>query len=237
MSTKKHEAPAETDEKITSDTTPQPKEELIQEKKPKEKKSNSKRKWYWIIIILLVIVLAAVVASGIVHSQKKTSSVSQKKAAASTTQTTKEDVTTPGSPLTYSDFSFGGRTVKGYTNFIDLCEKEGGSHNYYFDEDSEACRKANRGIAFDDFFAWEDPEENPYAEFSDNKIFNQFGETESIDCNNNLPAFLSDYVTEYIYKYVYQYQRGKRTYTKTFYYGITPKGGADSLIGIEYTVS
>ena len=137
MSKKEHETPVDPEAKTT----------------PKEKKSASKRKWYWIIIIILVLVLIAVVAFGIVRMNGRKSSSKNSAGNAKTTTTvttTHVDVTDPGSPLTYSDFSFGGRTVKGYTNFIDLSEKEGGSHSYYFSDAGTYCKNANRGVDIGD---------------------------------------------------------------------------------------
>lgn len=137
MSKKEHETPVDPEAKTT----------------PKEKKSASKRKWYWIIIIILVLVLIAVVAFGIVRMNGRKSSSKNSAGNAKTTTTvttTHVDVTDPGSPLTYSDFSFGGRTVKGYKNFIDLCEKEGGSHSYYFSDAGTYCKNANRGVDIGD---------------------------------------------------------------------------------------
>ena len=149
---------------------------------------------------------------------------------------TKPDVTTPGSPLTYSDFSFSGRTVKGYTNFIDLCEKEGGSHNYYFNTESDECAKANRGINVNDGFAWE----GDVPANNGNKIFEQFGETEEINCGYyDVPQFVMDRnPPENLinYKYDYQFTKGNRTYHKTFYWIVTPQGGEYILNGIVYTV-
>ena len=93
------------------------------------------------------------VAFGIVRMNGRKSSSKNSAGNAKTTTTvttTHVDVTDPGSPLTYSDFSFGGRTVKGYKNFIDLCEKEGGSHSYYFSDAGTYCKNANRGVDIGD---------------------------------------------------------------------------------------
>lgn len=223
MSKKEHETPVDPEAKTT----------------PKEKKPASKRKWHWIVIIILVLVLIAVVAFGIVrmNGRKSSSKNSAGNAKATTTVTTTHvDITDPGSPLTYSDFSFGGRTVKGYKNFIDLCEKEGGSHNYYFNTVSDECAKANRGVNVNDGFAWagDVPANNG------NKIFEQFGETEEIDCGYyDVPQFVKDRnppESLINYKYDYQFTKGNRTYHKIFYWIVTPQGGEYILNGIVYTV-
>lgn len=211
----------------------------------KEKKSAVWWKKYLVIIIVLVVALAAVAAVGIVHNQKgKTakSTAGQKAAVSTTEMTTKPDVTTPGSPLTYSDFSFGGRTVKEYTNFIDLCEKEGGSHNYYFDSASEACKKANRGINVDDTIAYVDGADNYWSNGMDNNtIFDQYGETTELkrQYGSNDPSFLpptSELDMASYCKYDYSFKKGKHTYHKTFYLVITDLAGAYILQGIEYTM-
>lgn len=227
MSKKEHETPVDPEAKTT----------------PKEKKSTSKRKWYWIVIIILVLVLIAVVAFGIVRMNGRKSSSKNSAGNAKTTTTvttTHVDVTDPGSPLTYSDFSFGGRTVKGYKNFIDLCEKEGGSHNYYFDSPSEACKKANRGININDEFV---PAGNGYSDSLDgssNAIFEQFGEVTRMDWGSNYPP-LDRYPDgndpDFFQKYDYTFETGGRTYHKTFYFLIGHHYGEHTLLGIEYTVS
>lgn len=212
---------------------------------PKEKKSAFKRKWYWIVIIILVLVLIAVVAFGIVRMNGRKSSSKNSAGNAKTTTTvttTHVDVTDPGSPLTYSDFSFGGRTVKGYKNFIDLCEKEGGSHNYYFDSASEACKKANRGINIDDTIAYVDGADNYWSNGMDNNtIFDQYGETTELkrQYGSNDPSFLpptSELDMASYCKYDYSFKKGKHTYHKTFYLVITDHAGAYILQGIEYTM-
>lgn len=232
MSKKEHETPVDPEAKTT----------------PKEKKSASKRKWYWIIIIILVLVLIAVVAFGIVrmNGRKSSSKNSAGNAKATTTVTTTHvDITDPGSPLTYSDFSFGGRTVKGYKNFIDLCEKEGGSHNYYFDSTSEACKKANRGINVDDLFAYMDDGFAAYENIGEptppdakrNKIFDQFGKTDEKDWGCDYPPFErypNENDPDNFKKYDYTFQKGKYTYHKIFYFVIGHHYGEYMLIGIEY---
>ena len=159
---KRNKTPAEPIEeqskKPTSESKPQsnkPMTESIQETTPNKKKTTSKRKWYWIVIVILVIILAAVIAFGIVDNQKSANenrSSNQVRTTSTTVPTTTEmQMAKAGSgALSKADFSFGGRTVNGYQNFIDLCEKEGGSHSYYFSDAGTYCKNANRGVDIGD---------------------------------------------------------------------------------------
>ena len=217
MSKKKYETPE----------TKHQQEKPIQVKNPKEKKSNSKRNWYWIIIILLVIVLATVVAFGIVHRQKNSNNnyMNDRAQGTSTTApvTTELQMAEAGSgPLSKADFSFGGKTVKGYQNFIDLCEKEGGSHNYYFNEESDYCKNANRGVnIFSDVLV------------SHNSITDAFGEPDRIGNMDTMPEWNAEGSVTGV-KYYYSFQYHGRTYYKIFYVGEAIQWAG--VQGIEYIV-
>ena len=217
MSKKKQETPE----------TKHQQKESVQEKNPIEKKSASKRKWYWIVIILLVVILAAVVAFGIVHSQKNSNKnhMNDRAQVTSTTApaTTELQMAEAGSgPLSKADFSFGGKTVKGYQNFIDLCEKEGGSHNYYFNEESDYCKNANRGVnIFSDVLV------------SHNSITDAFGEPDRIGNMDTMPEWNAEGCVMGV-KYYYSFQYHGRTYYKIFYVGEAVQWAG--VQGIEYIV-
>lgn len=135
--------------------------------------------------------------------------------------------------LSKSDFTFGGRKVNGYTNFIDLCEKKGGKHEYYFDTPSSACKKANRGLNVDDMFCSTDPK-------MANKIFKKYGTTKEIWCDDTAPAFVLKKNYGGVWankKYVYKFKKGKRTFYKTFYFYMTSHTSDYFLLAVEYTVS
>ena len=211
MSKKEHETPVDPEAKTT----------------PKEKKSASKRKWYWIIIIILVLVLIAVVAFGIVRMNGRKSSSKNSAGNAKTTTTvttTHVDVTDPGSPLTYSDFSFGGRTVKGYKNFIDLCEKEGGSHSYYFSDAGTYCKNANRGVDIGDDVLDDH-----------NSVKDAFGEpdVESEIEDEAMPDWTNDPQCRGFH-YIYSFSYHGHTYKKIIF--VVVGAAWAGVSGIEYVV-
>ena len=142
--------------------------------------------------------------------------------------------------LSKSDFGFGGRSVNGYTNFVDLCEKQGGKHEYYFDTPSSACRKANRGINVDQIFCYDEPNYNPNATFKNNKIFDEYGKMKKIDCGKKAPSFVikkNDGYNWINWKYDYEFKNGGRTFHKIFYFYTTAPAGEYIVSAIEYTVS
>lgn len=125
--------------------------------------------------------------------------------------------------LTKEDFDYGGNTVKGYSNFIDLCEAQAGLHHYYFTVPSVACANANRGINIRD-----------NANLYEDKVKEKFG---TPDETRDLSFYDDSSNGIYISagrSYVYGFKYNGRQYYKIFYIQAQHGGGEDYVQGIEY---
>lgn len=139
-------------------------------------------------------------------------------------------------PLTKDDFSFGGKTYQGYTNFVDLVEAKGGTPHYYFDDDTPEARKANRGVKI-----WSDLYRKPgdisigdWENYNTNPIFTAYGKTNQIPVEReDLPDYVPNAQGGFA-KLVYPFSYRGRTYYKIFWLG--HGCGECDVIGIEYTV-
>lgn len=178
----------------------------------------------WLAVLMAVVVLLTALLSG---CGKKASSSSSTKSSSTTKITTTEE-TKPADPyaLTKDDFSYGGRKVNGYMNYIDCIEKSGRTRSYWFSEPSSYCRKANRGVDI-----------GSSALNSDNKVEKAFGTPYQYKAGVELPAWhnqddiLSTEGQEYIYTLTYH----GRTFYKIFYISSAVQWAG--VCGIEYSIS
>lgn len=176
----------------------------------------------WTAILLTVVLLMTLLAG---CGKKTTSSTKEN---SSTTKVTTTQETKPADPyaLTKADFSYGGRTVNGYTNYIDCIEKSGRTRSYWFSTSSEYCRKANRGVDI-----------NASALTSDDKTKKAFGTPFQERDNVTLPEWRNtdDIVLDQGFEYIYKMNYHGRTYYKIFYIAAAVQWAC--VVGIEYSIS
>lgn len=115
--------------------------------------------------------------------------------------------------LSKDDFSFGGKTVKGYTNFIDYCEATGNQNPYQFTNESKACQNANRGINIGD-----------PANVIQDKVQAKYGTPSKITEGAEGPD------------YVYQFSYHGKTYRKIFHTVVQHAEQENWVYAIEYQV-
>lgn len=192
------------------------------------------------LLICLVLGLTCLAGCGKNTANDKTNS---KDEASTTAQTT---TTKPADPLalTKEDFSYGGRNVNGYTNYVDCIEKSGRTRPYWFSEESSYCQKANRGLNIDDELIKESDmsysSENNMYYFDTNKgpveLFRKYGKADEHECAHGEPSFLEEPMGVY-YRVTYHYTQNNRTYYKNFYYMYGVQSGFPVLMGVSYTLS
>lgn len=191
-------------------------------------------------VLVLVLVFACLFTA--CGNKNSTASNGSKQSATSTaTGTTK-----PADPLalTKDDFSYGGRTVNGYTNYIDCIEKSGRTRPYWFSSSSSYCKKANRGLNIEDNLILQsdmyyDSESNMNFFDTDKgplEIFRKYGKTDQHECAQGEPSFLEEPMGIY-WRVTYHYTQNNRTYYKNFYYWYSIKSGIPILYGVSYTLS
>lgn len=190
-------------------------------------------------LALIMIFICLFTACG----KKGDSASKQSKQSSSTTQAAE---TKPADPLalTKADFSYGGRNVNGYTNYVDCIEKSGRTRPYWFSEPSEYCKKANRGLNIYDGLVKKSDMDYSSAEgqyyFDTNKgpveLFRKYGKADQHVCAEGEPNFLDPPMGLY-YRVTYTYKQNNRTYYKNFYYWYETKSGSPLLYGVSYTLS
>lgn len=118
--------------------------------------------------------------------------------------------------LSRNDFTYGGREIKGYKNFVPRVLEKGDGY-YYFVEKSDACKSANRGINIGD---------------NASKIGDQFGTAKVVRLDEkDVPQYaLGNYKKHSRMRYTYQ-ESGTKFY-KTFYIGWN--GSKGIITCIEY---
>lgn len=181
------------------------------------------KKWLAVLMAVVVLLTALLASCG-----KKESSSSNSKSSSTTYKVTTTEKTKPADPyaLTKDDFSYGGRKVNGYTNYIDCIEKSGRTRSYWFSESSSYCQKANRGVDI-----------GSSALNSDNKVEKAFGTPYQYKASVELPSWhnqddiVSTEGQAYIYKLIYH----GRTYYKIFYISSAVQWAC--VCGIEYSIS
>lgn len=166
---------------------------------------------------------------------------------------TNTEETAPADPLalTKKDFSYGGRTVNGYTNYIDCIEKSGRTRSYWFTDESSYCEKANRGLNIGDTLSsWE--YEDGVKSCDDDRpveIFNQYGTADVQDTGENeyyqlfhpeIGSAENDdanlFMTDLQKKVVYTLSYHGRTFYKTFYYYVDHHSSMPYLEGVTYSI-
>lgn len=166
---------------------------------------------------------------------------------------TNTEETAPANPLalTKKDFSYGGRTVNGYTNYIDCIEKSGRTRSYWFTDESSYCEKANRGLNIGDALSSSKSEESENRYYDDQpvEIFNQYGTADVQDTGENEyyqlfhPEIGSPenddanlFMTDLQKKVVYTLSYHGRTFYKTFYYYVDHHSLMPYLEGVTYSI-
>lgn len=161
--------------------------------------------------------------------------------------------TTPADPLalTKKDFSYGGRNVNGYTNYIDCIEKSGRTRSYWFTDESSYCEKANRGLNIGDALSSSKSEEtdNQYYDDRPVEIFNQYGNADVQDTDENeyyqlfhpeIGSAENDdanlFALDLQKKVVYTLSYHGRTFYKTFYYYVDHHSLRPYLEGVTYSI-
>ena len=120
-------------------------------------------------------------------------------------------------PLSRSDFSYGGREVKNYKNFVPRV-LEGGDAFYFFVEPSDYCTKANRGI-------------NIGSNYS--KIGDAYGRAKVVKLSeSSMPEYAKGDFTSHS-RMRYTYKESGKTFYKTFYIGWS--GAKGTVTCVEYT--
>lgn len=178
---------------------------------------------------------------------------SSSKQPAISSSTTQAAETKPADPLalTKADFSYGGRNVNGYTNYVDCIEKSGRTRSYWFTDESSYCKKANRGLNIgDELSSWSKVGNDTFCEDDKpNAIFKQYGKAEIQDTGENEfyqlfhPEIASPedddaglYQLDFQKKLIYSFSYHGRTYYKTFYYYVDHHYGMPYLEGVVYSI-
>lgn len=170
-------------------------------------------------IFLVLLVLLTAVLSGCGKQAKPSSSGSPKSSAAAQTTSSTTPKKRTSLALTKDDFSYGGKTVNGYTNYIDCIEKSGRENPYWFSEESAACAKANRGVNV-----------HSPANSVQNLVTEKFGKPQTIS---------DDYTLEPVYPhlrataYCYSFHYNKTTYWKIFCIA-SQHGGSEDFVQIIF---
>lgn len=120
------------------------------------------------------------------------------------------------SALGRSDFTYGGREIKGYKNFVPRVLEKGDGY-YYFVEQSDACKNANRGINIGE---------------NASRIGDKYGTAKVVRLSEKeVPQYaLGDFTKHSRMRYTYH--EGGSTFYKTFYIGW--KGSKGTITCVEY---
>ncbi len=120
------------------------------------------------------------------------------------------------SALSRNDFTYGGREIKGYKNFVPRVLEKGDGY-YYFVETSDACKSANRGINIGD---------------NASRIGDQYGTAKVVRLSeSSVPQYALGNFTKHS-RMRYTYREGGSTFYKTFYIGW--KGSKGTVTCVEY---
>lgn len=115
-----------------------------------------------------------------------------------------------------SDFTYGGREIKGYKNFVPRVLEKGDGY-YYFVEKTDACKNANRGINIGD---------------NASRIGDKFGTAKVVRLSEkDVPGYALGDFTKHS-RMRYSYKEGGSTFYKTFYIGW--KGSKGTVTCVEY---